>query len=754
MIKSTIQTVGVKNNARLNGEYFFVCVLSGFTSAKIRIIARNFYNLYVNGQFVNYGPVRAAHKYLRVDEIDLSPYLKRDKNYITADVVYYDTITLSSTREGLAFGAEILSSDGGIVKQTEDFKCYEATDRVELVERYSSQRGFVEFYKQSKDRSDFYRGDLSIFPERETENVDCPTLLKRRAPFNENVTLEAQKIGEGSLRKIDGKEFVNDLINEIDSKTKLNSYSRDECEFCLSRIMVNLANGDEDYGKYELYKFDYNRTGKIRLKLEVLSDEVDLYCSYDEILSDGDVCFNRESIIQAFGWKLKKGKYFLTTFEPYCMQYLKLHAIGGEVKVDGVEMLVIENPLTTHFSAKCADENIEKIINSAKHSFEQNSADIYTDCPSRERSGWLCDSYFMAIAERTLTGGNLIEKVFLENYCHYSGMNKLPSKVLPMCYPSESKNGTYIPNWTLWFIIEIFDYTKRTNDGSLVEISEKRIRDILDFFKKYENEFSLLEDLDGWEFVEWSKANDFVGGVNFPTNMLYAAALNAAGIMFNDYELIAKSRRLKAEIRRQSYNGKFFADNAVRKNKKLVVQQNFTETCQYYAIFFGVADERIDKYFYNTVVNDLGIKRVNNTSIYPDVYPSNVFIGYYLRLLILVNLGRYEELICECKQMFTLMADTTYTLWENILYDDGTGPGLRGSCNHGFTAIVAKLLVEAIIGYKGFDTVKKRIYFKRVDNAQNCDFTLPVDGKLLRVTRSGGQTEYSLPDGYTIEEIQ
>lgn len=749
-----MKTVAIKDNDRLNGEYFFATKVKGVSAAKIKIVARHFYNLYVNGVFVNYGPARAAHKYLRIDEIDLTPYLTRDENVVVLDVTYYNTISLAYTREYMVVGAEIISADGGIVETIDDFDCFEATDRVEKVERYSSQRCFAEFYKQSVDRSAFYNGDFSVFPRRQTVSVDCPSLLKRRVPLNANALVDARLVKSGGLAKVKGEEFVNDLIREIDSKTLIN-YSRDECEVCLSRIFVDLKSDDAaDYGKYSIYKFDYNRTGKVCVEVDVLSDEVTLYCSYDEVLTDGDVCFNRESIIQGFGWQLKKGSYKLTTFEPYCLQYLKLHVVEGQAEIKSVSMIAVENPLTAKFSVDCADKTLERIIYSAKHSFEQNASDIYTDCPSRERSGWLCDSYFMAIAERVLTGGNIVEKVFLENYCLFEKMDNLPLKVLPMCYPSESKTGNYIPNWALWFILEIFDYTKRVNDGTLVDISRNRILQVLDFFKGYENEFSLLENLDAWEFVEWSKANDFTGGVNFPTNMLYSAALNAAGIMFNDYELIAKSRNIKAEIRRLSYNGKFFADHAVRRDKKLVVEDDYTETCQYYAIFFGIADERIDKYFFNTMVERFGVQRQTDSSVYPEIYPSNMFIGYYLRLLILSKVGRYDELVSECKSMFSLMAETTYTLWENSLNPDFTGPGLRGSCNHGFTAIVAAFLVEALVGYTGFDTVKKRVYFKKVPLTTDCSFRLPIGDSIMTVESKKGVLTYVLPDGYEYEEIQ
>ena len=45
---------------------------------------------------------------------------------------------------------------------------------------------------------------------------------------------------------------------------------------------------------------------------------------------------------------------------------------------------------------------------------------------------------------------------------------------------------------------------------------------------RYENEDGLLENIPGWVFVEWSKANELTDGVNYPSNMLYSATLLAA----------------------------------------------------------------------------------------------------------------------------------------------------------------------------------------------------------------------------------
>ncbi|MHB8336004.1 MAG: alpha-L-rhamnosidase-related protein [Ignavibacteriaceae bacterium] len=45
-------------------------------------------------------------------------------------------------------------------------------------------------------------------------------------------------------------------------------------------------------------------------------------------------------------------------------------------------------------SFSCDDDSLNEIYSAAVQTFRQNSVDIFADCPSRERGGWLCDSYF------------------------------------------------------------------------------------------------------------------------------------------------------------------------------------------------------------------------------------------------------------------------------------------------------------------------------------------------------------------------
>ena len=161
--------------------------------------------------------------------------------------------------------------------------------------------------------------------------------------------------------------------------------------------------------------------------------------------------------------------------------------------------------------------------------------------------------------------------------------------MLPMCYPADHNDGVFIPNWALWFVVELEEYLARSGDRETVDALRPRVLRLFDYFKKFRNEDGLLEKLESWVFVEWSAANYFVQDVNYPSNMLYAKALDAAGKMYGLSELTEEAERIRETIRRQSFEGGFFVDNAKRVNGKLQTTTNRTEVCQYFAFFFDVA---------------------------------------------------------------------------------------------------------------------------------------------------------------------
>jgi alpha-L-rhamnosidase len=300
------------------------------------------------------------------------------------------------------------------------------------------------------------------------------------------------------------------------------------------------------------------------------------------------------------------------------------------------------------------------------------------DCPSRERAGWLCDSFFTSRVERLLTGKSTVEHSFLENFNMEESYDYLPEGMIPMCYPSDHPNENFIPNWAMWYGLEVKEYFERTGDREFIDSIKKKLYGILGYFRKFENKTGMLEKLEKWVFVEWSMCNKLVQDINYPTNMLYAMFKKVVGELYGDEALCREYLEMKETIRRESRMGLFFCDNAVYGEDGVArLSGERTEACQYYAFFTGIASEKEDKELWDTMIADFGPER-RATGKWQEIHPSNLIVGDYMRCELLREAGLDEKLDSDVRGYFDEMAIKTGTLWEHN--ND------HASCNHGFAS--------------------------------------------------------------------
>jgi len=405
------------------------------------------------------------------------------------------------------------------------------------------------------------------------------------------------------------------------------------------------------------------------------------------------------------------------------------------------------NSATAGASFTSSDEALNRIFEAARETFKQNAVDVFTDCPGRERAGWLCDSFFIGRVAADLCGNTDMERLFFQNFLLPPSFEHLPDGMLPMCYPSDHPNGNYIPNWAMWFVIQLEEYLQRSGDRATVDALKPRVLALLDFFKRYKNSDGLLEKLPAWVFVEWSQANKLVQDVNYPSNMTYAEVLSCVARMYGLPALQTEADQMREMIRTQSFDGTFFVDNAKRQpDGTLKLSGERTETCQYYAFFFHTATPQTHAALWETLRADFGPDR-KQTKKHPEIYFANAFIGNYLRLELLSRQGLSSQILNETKGYFLKMADMTGTLWEN---DTPTA-----SCCHGFASHVERMYYRDVLGVRSVDAVNKRVSLGFADvPLQSCAGTLPVGNDIITVSwRKAGDTLFyhvKVPRGFDV----
>lgn len=677
-------------------------------SVRLCVAACSKYQIFVNGSFFASGPARASHGFYRVGEYDLSSVLTEEKNTVAIIAAGYNVNSYYLLDEPSFICAEIIQN-GKVAAATGcgGFEAMHFNGRLQRVMRYSFQRPFSESYVLDAWYDGFLNGRDEPYRPVTLERCGEKKFITQTTPHPEHTeekskTTVARGIlvptKGGKARKYEDRSYLNigDTLKgfrpeelESDPVKELLSYSAE----VLERETLPASSVELGINCFSVYDMGEITTGYIRLSVTAQNDVV-LYAVFGEKLNENGVpepgTNMGASVVQ---WSIQGGRsYDLVSFEPYTFRFVSVISMYAPVLLTNVSVYGEKFPSALIKNVPVTDDpKLQKIYNSSINTFRQCVTDIYMDCPSRERAGWLCDSFFTARAEAFFTGENRVEDAFIENYLLPDSFADIPDGMLPMCYPADHYDGCFIPNWAMWFVLELNDRRKRCADDLFIARARDRVYALASCFEKYENGDGLLEKLDGWVFADWSAANDFRNDINYPTNMLYAVFLDCIGEMYSDKTMHEKAEKLRKKIREKSFNGTFFRDNDVYKDGRIEKTNNITEACQYYAFFTETATKETYPELWDKLVNVLTPSR-NRSEVYPEIHPANIFIGYILRLKVLLNEGLYNNVINEAKELLLPMAESTGTLWEHT-------DGCSSRC-HGFASYAAVLLNEAENGEK------------------------------------------------------
>ena len=692
-IKSAVWAEGQKN--QMNRAFAFVLDLGKKQMGEICLSAASCYKVIADGKLMGFGPNRTAHGYARAA---VYPF---NAQYITVEVQSHFVPNFCWVKRE-PFFACVLKTESGKEYFAEDFNCFALSDRVQKVRRYSFQRGFCETYINEKDRTALYFcKPQNAFPRVKTEKAELPHLLPSETLNPALSEIFAEKVIDSGYCKtspeiavyVDRTETLIGTVIEGFKRDEWQDFSTDE----ISRITYLSGAKSGDYA-YETLDFSRIVTGIVEVEI-IAGNAGEVFFAFDEILSDEKLKTIkpfRGDTANVFKWTVKKaGVYNLSAFEPYAFRYANVITSAG-VKAN-VKVRAYENPEAGKMLFECDDKKIEQIMEAARHTFAHNAVDLLTDCPSRERAGWLSDSFFSSVAERVFTGDNKVERAFLQNYI-LADKSGHPKGMIPRCYPADyyEKDG-FIPNWSLWYILEIYKYFTQYGYDETVEKSRANVEGILNYFVDFENEFGVLEDLKGWIFVEWSAANnsDHINGINVPSNACYYASLLAAAKVYGIKGLKEKAEKVKDYLLKNAYVDGFFVDNLIRNEKgDIIPTENYTETCQYYMFFFKCADKHTHKELFDKMLNEYGksdSSASGGNQVKKQLTPSNMIYGVYMRLELLMREQKRVELLNECVRYFYDMTQKTGTLWENNT--------ASASCDHGFASYVSRFIIYALFGF-------------------------------------------------------
>ena len=686
MFKKALPVFAKGQEKALNYPLTLYAQVDSLENTTLYISAFSFYRLFVNRRFVCMGPARAAKGYARVDNIDLSEYDVGEGNTIEIQTSGYNCGSLSTARQTSFVVCELRRGDDVMLYTGRDFDGYLDHRRVRETERYAAQRHFGEIFRLSNRDFKEILEKVELVPASNT-----PSYLPRRVPTPAYKLVSADRYASRGEFAFDESLPCRPTRSSFPIKEEWGRFEENEVyshPFRWVQQQRTEKTGGADEFPVELCGGEYVTVDMKRIECGFISwrgkalEDADVIVAYSELCDPDSFQYtniNCQNVIEYF---IEGGKEIdEQSFEPYTCNVAILFVKSGRIELSSFGIRTYEHDRSRFIQRNISDPELAKIYRAAESTFAHNAVDIYTDCPSRERAGWLCDSYFTGKAEYFLTGDSRVEDAFLENYRLYESDGAFPEGVLPMCYPSdEHENNKFIPQWDMWYVLEVAEYLCERNKTVDKELFRKSVCGIVEFLESYENCDGLLQNLPSWNFVEWSSANSWVQDVNYPTNFLYAEVLRAAGSLYECGDWIEKAERVAKKTCELSFDGEVFIDNAtVGEDGRLRNTRNSSEAGQYYALLFGKIDINDEKY--SALKAHIFSDFTDFDTEGREFVPVNAFIGFYLKMLALMNMGERELLCNAVKDFFGGMVESTGTLWE---YKQR-----YGSHDHGFASFAA-----------------------------------------------------------------
>jgi len=323
---------------------------SGFT---LRVTASTLYRVFLNGEFLGYGPARTAHGFFRVDEYNIGDVVKSGENMLAIEVAGYNVNTYYTLDQPSFLQAE-LESDGKIILATGNdtgFSAFELKERLQKVERFSFQRPFTEYYRISEGFDAWKTSAVVSLNPLKLAEQPGGKLIPRNLPMPEFETLRPlETYAKGTIGFQKPERYYKDR-SLVRISEQFKGYPESEIEVLPSQRMQEMRTQtmeqvSEKYSgtpvvlaenEFATFDFGTNLSGFIGSHMSC-SEPSTIIFYFDEILTDGDVNTKKRmpNMNNQVVYELQPGTYALETFESYTFKYLKAIVTAGNCTVHDV----------------------------------------------------------------------------------------------------------------------------------------------------------------------------------------------------------------------------------------------------------------------------------------------------------------------------------------------------------------------------------------------------------------------------------
>lgn len=482
-------------------------------AARIHCAADSKYRLWVNGDYIGFGPARGHPEHPYYDTRTIT--LKKGLNTLAFLVEHYSVPTgiFASVRGALICQIE---SKGRVLAATD------CTWKALTADAYRPLPGnlFPECFDARIEPERWYKNSFDDSSWPDAVEISGAGLFRRKNLAPRPIPLIEEKrlppfriLNAGNCwsdnRKCwtDEDNIGEDLWNMKLGPAKTGHLSpalKFPCAFP-DRLAIKLGAGE---GFYLVLDSGMETLGSPEISVSGHAGMiVDL--GYSECLWNNRVptLWQSPSLKQSDRIILRDGTTRHRINQPRGFRYMIMRFVNNSegaraVVLNSVEVYEALYPAKASGSFRCSDDILNRIYKLSARTVNLCMEDSFTDCPWRERSQWAGDAQPEAIFNYYCFGAyDLARKAVLEFTSGNTSEGWIPG-VFPISKPFN------LPTWGMRIPVIVWEYYLYTGDRKTLIASYEGVRRQMDWLARHTDRNGLFVCRDGWNFVDWTGVDD------------------------------------------------------------------------------------------------------------------------------------------------------------------------------------------------------------------------------------------------------
>jgi alpha-L-rhamnosidase len=472
----------------------------------VNVSADNRYKLFVNEKQVSLGPARSDLDHWNFTTLDIAPFLHSGKNIIAAEVWNegeWRPEGQISLRTGFILQGN--ENNGQAIITDRNWKCIR--DSAYSPIRFSVPTYYVAGPGEQIDMNHYLGGWEKLdFSDGAWKNaqVIMPGIPKDLVGGYGTVSgwllipsiIPSMELTIQRLSKLNKAEGVKIPAGFPSAKSPITIPAHSVATIILDQSFLTNA--------YPEIIFSGGREGTISLSYaEAFFTKYPSKGNRNE--TEGKIFMGRRDSIISNG---SRGQVFTPlTFRTYRYVQIKITTLEDPLVIEDVFGAFTGYPFKLNASLESDSPEFNKILNIGWRTARLCAMETYMDCPYYEQLQYIGDSRIQALISLYNSG----DERLLRNAMNEMDNSRRPEGVMLSRHPSYTPQ--YIPTFSFWYIGMLHDYMMYGRDSNYIKNKLYGERQVLQYFRKYQQEDGSLKGVPFWMFTDWVEVKGWNSGV-------------------------------------------------------------------------------------------------------------------------------------------------------------------------------------------------------------------------------------------------